>query len=97
VRLKDLFRLQARLDGELSEGAFPGDGKDLASHSGAQLLLKELSLVKSALARGEPERPVPQSRERYWRKIERAIEETAGLAPARAGRAGHGGCPGPTG
>lgn len=63
--------LQAILDGELVENA-PGT-EALANQSEAELLMRELMLVKSALAGNELKRPVPQTRQTYWHKIEQAI------------------------
>jgi hypothetical protein len=66
--------LQASLDGELSDWQKQVTAEIVARHRDARLLLEELRLVTSALATGEPERCVPQSRESYWREIERAIK-----------------------
>ena len=68
------LRLQARLDGELSDWRNQKTVEQVTKDLEARSLLDELSLVTSALAAGEPERRVPQRRERYWKAIERAIK-----------------------
>lgn len=78
--------LQAGLDGKLPEGEGQREGKTSTHYAQARSLLEELSLVKSALASGELERRVPQSREGYWNQIERAIHQRPSTPPPGAHR-----------
>ena len=68
------LKLQSYLDGELSES----EARDVASAIGndpeAQALLRELKTTAAMLRENEPQMAVPESREFYWSKIERAIE-----------------------
>jgi hypothetical protein len=82
------LRLQASLDGELSDWRNQKPVEKVTKDSEARSLLDELSLVTSALAAGEPERRVPQRRERYWKAIERAINSQE-LGDAGAVLPGH--------
>jgi anti-sigma factor RsiW len=82
------LKLQARLDGELPAPEQAGVDAHLASDPEARLLLRELELTRSALAAGELSRPIPESREFYWSKIEREIRsqqagETRATSPSR--------------
>ena len=78
------FKLQAYLDGELSDS----EAKEVAallekdSHLGA--LCAELSQTRLMLNGNEPEHHLPESREFYWSKIEREISrlETDTARPA---------------
>jgi anti-sigma factor RsiW len=81
------LELQAYLDGELAGAEARRVEKLLASDAEAKSLFQELKTSKSLLAGNEPEGKVPESREFYWSKIERAIEraeklEAAAEAPA---------------
>ena len=68
------LKLQAFLDGELS-GRDAAEVRDwLARDAGAQALLTELCNTSTALAGNEPGYRVPEGRDFYWSKIERAIE-----------------------
>ena len=68
------LKLQAFLDGELSERDAAEVREWLARDSGAQALLTELCNTSTSLAGHEAGCRVPESREFYWSKIERAIE-----------------------
>lgn len=71
------MKLQASLDGELSEREARRVSGWLATDPAAQGLLAELRMAKTALAGNEPEIKVPESREFYWSKIEREIHRAA--------------------
>ena len=79
------LKLQAYLDGELSEAEAKAVAKWIAQDQDATLLLSELKNTRQALAGGELPRQLPESREFFWSKIEREIAraETAAPAPAR--------------
>ncbi len=83
------LKLQAWLDGELSERE-AAEVKDwLARDREAQLLLAELQNTGAALAGQEEGIKHPESREFFWSKISREIErqERVAAVPARpAGR-----------
>jgi len=67
------LKLQAWLDGELPEREAHQVAESVAKDLEAQALLAELRMTKTLLAGNEPALPVPESREFYWSKIERAI------------------------
>ncbi len=77
------LRLQAYLDGELSERQARRMAAWLANDAQAQQLAAELRHTKTLLNENEPEARLPESREFYWSKIERAIQR-AEAAPERA-------------
>src|SRR5262249_17929246 len=70
------FELQAYLDGELSRGDARRIEQWLAQDRDAAALLAELKITKGSRGGNEPvvSVPVPESREFYWSKIQRAIE-----------------------
>lgn len=69
------LKLQAFLDGELCEREARRVSDWIETDAEARALLSELRWAKSALCGGaELERPVPENREFYWSKIERAID-----------------------
>lgn len=74
MKLEQQLEVQAYLDGELSARAARRVAQWLAQDPEAQALAGELRMTKSALAGNEPEVAVPESREFYWSKIQRAIE-----------------------
>lgn len=67
------LKLQAYLDGELPEADRRSVEASLARDSEAAALLTELRHTQTALAVGESDRKLPESREFYWSKIERGI------------------------
>ncbi len=69
------LRLQARLDGELLEGEPAADTSATATE--AKLLLRELKLIKVAFANNEAEHRVPESREAYWKRINRIMTRSS--------------------
>lgn len=81
------LKLQAFLDGELSDTDAREVAAWLARDADATALLGELRNTRQALADFEPALKVPESREFYWSKIHREIQrrepETA-PAPIRS-------------
>jgi anti-sigma factor RsiW len=75
------LKLQAYFDGELPEREGREVAEWLARDQSAQALLSELKATSTVLRENEPEVVLPESREFYWSKIERAIE-AAESAPA---------------
>jgi hypothetical protein len=71
------LKLQAWLDGELSEPEARSIGEKIAGNATAGLLVTELRAIKSALAGNEMAWTVPETREFYWSKIERQIQSEA--------------------
>jgi anti-sigma factor RsiW len=84
------LRLQAYLDGELSNRESQEVEKRLQDDPESQQLLAELGFIKSALAGNEPERKLPESRDFFWSKIQREIERVnhQPVAVSRAGGLG---------
>jgi negative regulator of sigma E activity len=77
------LKLQAFLDGELSETDTREVAAWLARDSDATALVGELKNTRTALKGFEPELKVPETREFYWSKIKREIERSApAAAPA---------------
>jgi anti-sigma factor RsiW len=68
------LKLQAYLDGELSAREARNVEAVIANDAGAQALLRELKMTNAVVRDNEPQLAVPESREFYWSKIERAIE-----------------------
>src|SRR2546427_201539 len=73
MKLERELKLQALLDGELSARQARKVAAWLEADPQAQLLFNELKIAKSAMAGGEPELTLPESREFYWSKIQREI------------------------
>ena len=70
------IKVQAFLDGELSEAEAREIGSLIASDADVAALHKELKHTRAALAGFERRILVPETREFYWSKIEREIERT---------------------
>ena len=68
------LKLQAFLDGELSENDSREVAAWLARDADATALVGELRNTRQALAGFEPALKVPESREFYWSKIQREIQ-----------------------
>lgn len=72
--MKDELKLQALLDGELPER----EAREILALTQRDLdaakLLNELKQTRQALAKGEAQPALPESREFYWSKIQREIE-----------------------
>jgi hypothetical protein len=73
------IKLQAYLDGELTDREAQQVAASLESDGEARALFGELQQTRSLLTANEPELRLPESREFYWSRIEREIErlETA--------------------
>src|SRR5688572_20102616 len=67
------LKIQAYLDGELSEREGKQVADLIANNSEARLLFGELQMMKTALADNEVEVKLPESREFFWSKIQRDI------------------------
>ncbi len=80
------LKLQAFLDGELPARERPAVADWLAADAEARALQQEWALARSALAGGEPPRPLPESREFYWSKIQREILRGEKAGPRAAAR-----------
>jgi len=76
------LRLQAWLDGELPAVEAGDVARSVETDAAVAALARELRRTRSWLAAGEMPRTVPESREFYWSRIQRAIErgDAAGLA-----------------
>jgi anti-sigma factor RsiW len=85
MKYDEQLKLQAHLDGELSESESSEVAAMLAHDLEAQQLLTELQHTRTALRENEPEYVVPESREFYWSKIERAISRSQVPTVAEAG------------
>jgi anti-sigma factor RsiW len=70
------LKLQAFLDGELSGREAREVGAAIEADPEARKLFAELKTTASALRDNEPQLTVPESRQFYWSKIERAIERS---------------------
>ena len=68
------IKLQAYMDGELSERESRQVEEWVAQDKEATRMLNELAWTRSFLVEHEPAPVVPESREFYWSKIEREIE-----------------------
>jgi anti-sigma factor RsiW len=68
------LKLQAFLDGELDARQARDLEAGLTAQPDAAALLAELKMTAGALRGNEPEHKLPETREFYWSKIERAIE-----------------------
>ncbi len=68
------IKLQAFLDGELTEAETRDVANWLARDPGAAALLGELKNTRAALAHFERPIQLPESREFFWSKIERQIQ-----------------------
>ena len=82
------LKLQAYLDGELSESEAAAIREMLARDPQARSVTDALEATRTILLANEPELKVPETREFYWSKIRRQIElgEEQG-AVANAGQA----------
>jgi anti-sigma factor RsiW len=78
------LKLQAWLDGELPEAEASEVAKWPARNPEATALLEELRNTREAMAGSEATRPLPESREFFWSKVQREIQrlETPAAKPA---------------
>ncbi|MBU6402919.1 MAG: hypothetical protein KGS61_21575 [Verrucomicrobia bacterium] len=75
------LRLQAYLDGELPARDREPVAERLDHDPEARAWFTELQHLRSLLAQGELERPLPETREFYWARIEREIRRPEAGAP----------------
>lgn len=85
MEYRDQLRVQAYLDGELSQAEAREMTERLARDPEASALLAELRQTRAALADFEAGVSVPESREFYWSKIRRQIEREEPVKPEAAG------------
>jgi anti-sigma factor RsiW len=78
-----LLKLQSWVDGELSEAEARQVAELVRTDKEAAALATELKMTSGFLAGNELEVKLPESREFYWSKIERAIERAEAEAPER--------------
>jgi hypothetical protein len=71
------LKLQAWLDGELSDAESQRISERLEANADATQLVAELRSLKAIMAGNELAMTVPDSREFYWGKIQREIEHQA--------------------
>src|SRR5262245_62016701 len=74
------LKLQAWVDGELPEGEARAVATLVETDPEARALVTELRMTHAFMASNEPEASLPESREFYWSKIQRAIEREAAAA-----------------
>lgn len=75
MNVEQQLKLQAWLDGELSESEARQVAAFVQEDREAQAIIGELRLTKSFLAGNEPEATLPESGDFYWSKIRREIEQ----------------------
>jgi len=78
------LKLQAWLDGELPPDEVPAVARLAETDRDAAALVAELRHTMAALANNELERPLPESREFFWSKVERGILAGERLATGRS-------------
>ena len=78
---EDGIKLQAHLDGELTGRDAQRVAALMENDAEARALFGELQQTKTWLKANEPEMRLPESREFFWSKIEREIQQLE-LAPA---------------
>ena len=74
------LKLQALLDGELPEAEARAVAQGPARDPEAAALLGELRNTREAMRESEASRPLPESREFFWSKVQREIQRSE--APA---------------
>ncbi len=77
------LRVQACLDHEVSQRESREIAALLDQDPEARAISAQLGEIRTLLRNHEPEFKLPESREFYWSKIERAIREQAVPAPAK--------------
>lgn len=75
MEYQNQLKLQAYLDGELPEADARETAAWVARDSEASALLSELKQTHASLAGFEAELKLPESREFYWSKIQRDIQQ----------------------
>ncbi len=81
------LKVQAHLDQELSSGEAKQVAQWLEADPAAKAVRAELEAVRRLMRVGEVEVKLPESREFYWSKIERAIQSQTTQAARTANRA----------
>lgn len=76
------LQLQAWLDGELPPKEGAAIALILEGDAEARALVDELRTTRAAMASGEPQRHLAESREFYWSKIEREILKDQAREPS---------------
>ena len=84
MNVEQELKVQAWMDGELSEAEARQMADFTNADRAAQALANELRMAKAILAGNEPERKLPESPEFYWSKIQREIERHENAARAEA-------------
>jgi hypothetical protein len=74
------LKVQAWVDGELSDGEARRIGEWIANDAEASALAAELGCLKQSMSGNEVAAPLSESREFYWSKIERQIQRESTLA-----------------
>ena len=77
------LKLQAYLDGELAAPDAQAVEAQVKDDAEARAMAAELQWTKAVLQRNDLERTVPETREFYWSKIERAIQAGQEATPPR--------------
>lgn len=78
------LKIQAHLDGELSSAEAREIAELLSRDPRARALHEELSRMRHLLRTCEPWHPVAETREFYWSKIARAIEQSEAVGQTSA-------------
>ncbi|HEY3854930.1 MAG TPA: hypothetical protein VGO67_11095 [Verrucomicrobiae bacterium] len=79
------LKIQAWLDGELSDKEAAQVAELVANDATASAMALELGTLRTAMAGNELPTPLPETREFYWSKIARQIERGAPVEPRRTG------------
>lgn len=87
---RELLRIQAYLDHELSPADCERVAEWLAGNEEGRALYEELRQTRALVTSNEIERTVPESREFYWSKIQRQIQLETAEQPQRPFRWTHG-------
>ncbi|MCX8108682.1 MAG: hypothetical protein N3G20_07760 [Verrucomicrobiae bacterium] len=83
MKFEDILRIQAWVDGRLSASEARHVEELIRTDAEARSVATELRWIKAAFAGGEVERKVPESREFYWSKIQRAIIASGAVKESR--------------
>jgi anti-sigma factor RsiW len=79
------LKIQAWLDGEMSDQEAARIADLVANDPKAGALALELGTIRTAMAGNELLAPLPETREFHWSKIARQIESETSVAPGREG------------
>ncbi len=75
MNIQEQLKVQAYLDGELSGRDAEEVAERMSGDQEAQTLRDALAGLKALMVEAEGERSVPETREFYWGKIERRLEQ----------------------